>query len=167
MKYRSFEDKVMYKEITATFVIVCVLGLFGVYCLQAQASVRFKISDAAIVEIEGMESELTFSDLPGVVVATAGREIPGLSNVNAKEIETSEYKEGSYTIYQVEPMVSNIKYELQIVEDGNLHKKEMHWEFNEGKSGSVPQGWRIAETNGKGRAAKWQIVKDEKAPSGD
>lgn len=144
----------------------CLLSLFAVYCLQAQASARFKISDAAIVEIEGLGSELTFSDLPDAVLATARREIPGLTKINAKDIEISEYSEGGHTIYQVELMASNIKYELQIVDDGNLHKKEMQWEFDEGKSGSVPQGWSIAETNGKGRPADWQIAKNDKAPSG-
>jgi hypothetical protein len=132
----------------------------------AAEAARFKMSNATIVEIEGMESELTVSDLPEAVLATARREIGGLTKINAKDIEISAYSEGGHTIYQVELTASNIKYELQIVDDGNLHKKEMQWEFNDRKSGSVPQGWSIAETNGKGRPADWQIAKDDKAPSG-
>ncbi|MHC4497978.1 MAG: family 16 glycoside hydrolase [Planctomycetota bacterium] len=157
----------MYRKMAVTFVIVCVSGLFGVSCLQAQVSARFEFSDATIVEIKGLGSELTFSDLPAAVQATARSEIRGLTKINTRDIEVSQYSEGGHTIYQVELTASNIKYELQIVEDGALHKKEMQWEFEEGKSGSVPQGWSIAETNGKGRPAEWQIIKDENVPSGD
>jgi len=32
--------------------------------------------------------------------------------------------------------------------------------------GSIPSGWQIAETNGKGTPAKWEIVEDPSAPEG-
>jgi len=32
--------------------------------------------------------------------------------------------------------------------------------------GSIPNGWQIAETNGKGTAAKWEIAEDPSAPNG-
>jgi hypothetical protein len=32
--------------------------------------------------------------------------------------------------------------------------------------GSIPNGWQIAETNGKGAAAKWEIIADPSAPNG-
>lgn len=32
--------------------------------------------------------------------------------------------------------------------------------------GSIPDGWQIAETNGKGAPAKWEIIEDASAPEG-
>lgn len=39
-------------------------------------------------------------------------------------------------------------------------------DFEGVRSGGMPAGWRIAETNGKGTPASWQVVADESAPSG-
>jgi len=40
------------------------------------------------------------------------------------------------------------------------------WSFERDKPGSVPQGWKVAETGGKGTPAIWQVVKDDSAPDG-
>jgi len=34
------------------------------------------------------------------------------------------------------------------------------------QAGSVPKGWEIAETNGKGNPAKWEVIADPSAPGG-
>lgn len=39
------------------------------------------------------------------------------------------------------------------------------WTFDASAAGSVPEGWRAAETSGKGNLGKWEIVKDESAPT--
>ena len=39
------------------------------------------------------------------------------------------------------------------------------WSFDKDKAGSVPQGWKVAETRGQGTPAKWQVVRDGTAPS--
>jgi len=38
--------------------------------------------------------------------------------------------------------------------------------FDRDKVGSVPRGWKVAETRGQGTPAKWQVVEDDTAPSG-
>ena len=40
------------------------------------------------------------------------------------------------------------------------------WNFDKEKIGSIPAGWEAAETNGKGKVAVWQIIKDNNAQSG-
>jgi len=39
------------------------------------------------------------------------------------------------------------------------------WTFDKDKAGSVPRGWKAAETAGQGKAATWQVIADESAPS--
>jgi len=39
------------------------------------------------------------------------------------------------------------------------------WTFDSSPVGSVPDGWRVAETNGKGNLATWQVIKDDSAPT--
>lgn len=39
------------------------------------------------------------------------------------------------------------------------------WSFCEDKIGSVPKGWKIAETNGKGKTARWEVMGDDSASS--
>jgi len=39
------------------------------------------------------------------------------------------------------------------------------WSFDKDKAGFVPQGWKVAETAGQGKAATWQAIADESAPS--
>ncbi len=38
--------------------------------------------------------------------------------------------------------------------------------FEKDKIGSVPQGWKVAETRAQGTPATWQVVKDNTAPKG-
>jgi len=40
------------------------------------------------------------------------------------------------------------------------------WSFEKDEAGSVPQGWKVAETGGKGTPAAWQVVEDDSAPDG-
>ena len=40
------------------------------------------------------------------------------------------------------------------------------WSFEKDKAGSVPRGWKVAETGGKGTPATWQVVEDDSAPDG-
>ncbi len=37
--------------------------------------------------------------------------------------------------------------------------------FDRDETGSIPRGWKIAETSGRGTPATWQVVKDRTAPS--
>jgi hypothetical protein len=39
------------------------------------------------------------------------------------------------------------------------------WNFDDQKVGAVPTGWKVAETGGKGKPAKWEVVADATAPS--
>lgn len=40
------------------------------------------------------------------------------------------------------------------------------WSFDKNWGGSVPKGWKVAETAGRGTPARWQVVSDSDAPSG-
>ena len=40
------------------------------------------------------------------------------------------------------------------------------WSFDNSWVGSVPKGWKVAETAGRGTPARWQVVSDSDAPSG-
>ncbi len=40
------------------------------------------------------------------------------------------------------------------------------WSFERGKVGSVPKGWKVAETRAQGTPAHWQVVQDNTAPKG-
>jgi len=40
------------------------------------------------------------------------------------------------------------------------------WSFDKSWPGSVPKGWKIAETAGAGKPAKWQVIHDSGAASG-
>ncbi len=40
------------------------------------------------------------------------------------------------------------------------------WSFDKDKAGSVPRGWKVAETRAQGTVATWQVVQDAAAPSG-
>jgi len=37
--------------------------------------------------------------------------------------------------------------------------------FDRNKTGSVPRGWKVAETSGQGKPATWRVIADESAPS--
>ena len=40
------------------------------------------------------------------------------------------------------------------------------WPFDSDKEGQVPKGWEVAEANGKGTPASWEVTQDASAPSG-
>jgi hypothetical protein len=39
------------------------------------------------------------------------------------------------------------------------------WNFDKQKVGAVPTGWKVAETTGKGKPGKWEVIADTTAPS--
>jgi len=39
------------------------------------------------------------------------------------------------------------------------------WSFDKDQAGSVPRGWKVAETAGQGKAAAWEVIPHESAPS--
>jgi len=43
---------------------------------------------------------------------------------------------------------------------------EVEINFDSTAPGKLPEGWKVAETAGKGKTAKWSVVKDSTAPSG-
>jgi len=49
-------------------------------------------------------------------------------------------------------------------EEGNEH--ELEWSFEDVEAGSIPEHWEIAENNGKGTLAKWEVIEADDAPSG-
>jgi len=109
---------------------------------------------------EDAEAELTVSKLPEAVRAVLQREIPNLKAISARDIEIEKESEYGETTYEIELQVGNIECEFDITDDGTLIEKKMEWDFEKDKAGSVPQGWSIAETNGKGKLAAWQVIKD-------
>jgi len=42
---------------------------------------------------------------------------------------------------------------------------EQVWTSDSDPVGSIPAGWRAAETNGKGNLGKWEVIKDDSSPS--
>jgi len=44
-------------------------------------------------------------------------------------------------------------------------ESERIWSFDRDAAGSVPQGWEVAETAGRGTPATWEVVADATAPS--
>ena len=50
-------------------------------------------------------------------------------------------------------------------ENGQEQKKE--WPFEKSDVGLVPKGWKVAETSGMNKTAKWEVIRDDLAPSKD
>jgi len=48
---------------------------------------------------------------------------------------------------------------------GDASRAQTSWDFDSQKVGSVPPGWKVTETGGKGKPVKWQVVADTTAPS--
>ena len=49
-----------------------------------------------------------------------------------------------------------------------LAQEEVHekkWTLDKDKVGAVPNGWRAGETSGRGNLGKWEVVKDNSAPT--
>ncbi|MCP4604246.1 MAG: hypothetical protein GY847_27610 [Proteobacteria bacterium] len=45
------------------------------------------------------------------------------------------------------------------------HVHENKWMFDKDKVETVPKGWRVGETSGRGKPGKWEVVKDASAPT--
>jgi hypothetical protein len=43
--------------------------------------------------------------------------------------------------------------------------RNIRWGFDKVAPGKLPRGWKVAETNGKGKPATWQVVRDPNAAS--
>ncbi len=43
--------------------------------------------------------------------------------------------------------------------------KKNVWDFDKTAAGGLPTGWKVAETNGKGKPGTWQVIADANAPS--
>ncbi len=114
---------------------------------------------------------VTLKQLPAAVRATLQRESTGgtLGKIE-KKIKHNRI------IYEADITLDNRNYQAKLTEEGILLKKELEdkdmkehsvyihhdsWSFEQDKTGTVPTGWKIAETNGTGRTAVWKIVKDK------
>lgn len=114
------------------------------------------------------EEIVTLKQLPQAVRKTLRREsTEGTIGKIEKEIEHGR------VIYEAEIMLDGREYEVKIAANGILIKKELErrekykkqahgnmWSFEKNKVGSVPKGWKVAETNGKGKTATWKVVSD-------
>ena len=49
---------------------------------------------------------------------------------------------------------------------GRARGRRRQWSFEKAKVGSIPKGWKVAETRAQGTPAKWQVVQDSTAPKG-
>ncbi|MBW8001137.1 MAG: hypothetical protein FVQ80_03840 [Planctomycetes bacterium] len=56
---------------------------------------------------------------------------------------------------------------LEEEEQEDEGEEELEWSFDSEKIGSVPEGWIIGETAGMGKTAKWEVIRDDSAPSKD
>lgn len=45
-------------------------------------------------------------------------------------------------------------------------EREREWDFGNDAMGSVPKGWKVAETHGRGTPATWAVVEDRSAEEG-
>lgn len=50
--------------------------------------------------------------------------------------------------------------------DEEGEEDELEWTFEDVETGSIPANWEIAENNGNGTLAKWEVIEVEDAPSG-
>jgi len=54
-------------------------------------------------------------------------------------------------------------FSLTVFAQDKVHKNK--WMFDKEKVGAVPNGWRTDETNGRGKPGKWEVVKNNSAPT--
>lgn len=50
-------------------------------------------------------------------------------------------------------------------QSGNQPGQHVVWDFDHMPTGRLPQGWKAAETNGKGRPGKWEVKRGYNPPS--
>ncbi|MHC4103670.1 MAG: PepSY domain-containing protein [Planctomycetota bacterium] len=114
------------------------------------------------------EEIVTLEQLPPVVRKTLHRESTG-GTIGEIEKETKHGR----VIYEAEVMLDGREYEVKIAANGILIKKELEeqekhkkqaqsnvWSFEKNEVGSVPKGWKVAETRGKGKTATWKVISD-------
>jgi len=130
-------------------------------------------SQPVLADENEQEVIVALEQLPTAVRATLQRESTG-GTLGKIEKETKDGR----VIYEAEITLDGREYEAKVTEDGILLKKELEdreeyeghvhhnmWSFERDKIGSVPKGWKVAETGGQGKPATWQVVTDKSAPS--
>ena len=120
-------------------------------------------------EKHAQEEIVALEQLPPAVRKTLVRESAGGT---IGEIEKGT-KDDS-VIYEVDVTLDGREYEVKIGADGILIKKELEKpkkcekekkckkdnviSFENDEVGSVPKGWKVAETKGKGKTATWKVI---------
>ncbi len=151
---------------------ICLLTIMAV------AGLVLAWPQAVFADEDEQEQIVTLEQLPAAVQATLQRESTG-GTLGKIEKETKEGR----VIYEADITLDGGKYEVKVTEDGILLKKELEdedndedneregckrqnkWSFEQDKVGSVPVGWKVAETGGTGKPATWQVVTDKSVPS--
>lgn len=121
-----------------------------------------------LADDNGKEETVTLEQLPPVVRKALHRESTGGTIGEIERIT----KDGR-VIYEADVMLDGREYEVEIAENGilvrkELEEQEMHRKpsrsnvssFETNEAGSVPEGWKVAETAGRGRTATWGVVSD-------
>lgn len=134
----------------------------------------FVSSQPVFADEDEQDEIVTLEQLPAAVRKTLQRESSGGT---LGEID-KEVRHGRIT-YEAEVVLDGKEYEVRITGDGVLLGKELEeeeehecrgrrkvWWFEEGKLGSIPKGWKVAETSGEGKLATWKVITDKAAPSG-
>ena len=119
------------------------------------------------------EQTVAVKQVPAAVRAALQRESTG-GTLGEIEKKTRDHN----IIYEADITLDGRKYEASVTEAGVLLKKELEeraehehhtrhnvWSFEQDKTGSVPTGWKVAETGGEGKLATWRVVTDKSAPS--
>ncbi len=130
-------------------------------------------------EENAQDEIVTLEQLPPAVRKTLQRESTG-GTIGEIEKETKQGR----VIYAADVMLDGRKYEVEIAANGILIKKELEeedddgdkkckakkqdkdddeedeveWSFEKSEVGSVPKGWKAAETSGKGKTATWKVI---------
>ena len=145
--------------------------------------------DGTIIEVE---TEVGAGDLPQAVRDAVSKAMEGTEIKEAeKEVTYAVVKlvplSRSRTSYEVELVKDGKEWEIEVAGDGTIlggpelkltkplcrqkkhddDDKKIEWSFDSEKSGLVPEGWRIAETAGRGKTATWEVIRDDSSPSKD
>jgi len=49
-------------------------------------------------------------------------------------------------------------FEVEVDDDADAEEDGIEWLFEKNEVGSVPKGWNVAETKGKGKTATWKVI---------